>query len=93
MLFSGAGVEGGGNEPLVRGVVYWGEFFLVEGGMSKFLASGGTPPHPPSWENPVTIFILISYSLYPQIMLILILINIQCLQKVVFSFEKDVIDG
>ena len=35
-----------------------------------------------------TIFILTSYSLYTQVMLILIFINIQNLQKVVLSFEK-----
>ena len=35
-----------------------------------------------------TIFILPSYSLYTQVMLILILINVQYLQNVVFSFEK-----
>ena len=34
-----------------------------------------------------TIFILISYSLYTQVMLILI--DVQYLQKAVFSFEKD----
>ena len=35
-----------------------------------------------------TIFILTLYSLYTQIMLILILTSAQCLQNVVFSFEK-----
>ena len=35
-----------------------------------------------------TIFILLSYSLYIQIMLILILIGVQHLQNVAFSFEK-----
>ena len=35
-----------------------------------------------------TIFILISYSLYAQIMLILVLIDLQYLQNVVFSFAK-----
>ena len=36
-----------------------------------------------------TIFILTSYSLYTQVMLILILINVQYLQNVVFGFEKS----
>ena len=35
-----------------------------------------------------TIFILSSYSLYTQVIQILILTNIQYLQNVVFSFEK-----
>ena len=35
-----------------------------------------------------TTFILTSYSLYTQVMLILILINVQYLQDVVFDFEK-----
>ena len=35
-----------------------------------------------------TIFVLISYSLDTQIMLIVILINVQYPQKAVFSFEK-----
>ena len=34
------------------------------------------------------IFIFMSYSLYTQVMLILILIVVQCLQNVVFCFEK-----
>ena len=36
-----------------------------------------------------TIFILTSYCLYTQIMLLLILIDFQYLQNVVLSFEKD----
>ena len=36
-----------------------------------------------------TIFTLTSCSLYTQVMLILILINVQYLQKVVFSFDKE----
>ena len=39
-----------------------------------------------------TIFILTSYSWYTLVMLILILIDINYLQKVVFSFEKDLND-
>ena len=35
-----------------------------------------------------TVFILTSYSLYTQVMLIIILIDVQFLQNVVFSFEK-----
>ena len=35
-----------------------------------------------------TVFILTSYSLYTQVMLVLILIDVQYLQNVVFSFEK-----
>ena len=35
-----------------------------------------------------TIFIFTLYSFYTQVMLILILIDVQYLQKVVFSFEK-----
>ena len=35
-----------------------------------------------------TSFILLPYSLYAQVMLILMLINVQYLQNVVFSFEK-----
>ena len=35
-----------------------------------------------------TIFILISYSLFTQVMLSFVLINVQYLQNVVFSFEK-----
>ena len=35
-----------------------------------------------------TIFILTLYSLYTIAVLVLILINVQCLQNVVFSFEK-----
>ena len=35
-----------------------------------------------------TIFIVTSYSLYTQVMLILILIDVQYSQNVVFSFEK-----
>ena len=36
-----------------------------------------------------TIFVLISYSLYTQVMLILILIDVQYSQKAAFSFEKS----
>ena len=36
-----------------------------------------------------SIFVLISYSLEKQFMLILILIDVQYLQKAIFSFEKD----
>ena len=36
----------------------------------------------------IPFFILISQSLYTQVMLILILINVQYLQNVVFNFEK-----
>ena len=50
MLFSG-GTEfwgGVGNKSLVGVGVYWGEFFQVGGGMSKFLAGvGGLPPSLP----------------------------------------------
>ena len=35
-----------------------------------------------------TIFVLISYSLGTQVMLILILIDVQCSQTTAFSFEK-----
>ena len=35
-----------------------------------------------------TIFVLISYSLDPQVMLVLILIDVRYSQKTVFSFEK-----
>ena len=35
-----------------------------------------------------TIFVLISYPFYTQVMLILILIDVQYLQNAVFSFEK-----
>ena len=38
------------------------------------------------------IFILTLYSLYTQVMLILILINVQYLQNAVFSFEKGLND-
>ena len=44
---------------------------------------------PPSCSHcSCTIFILLPYSLYAQVMLILMLINVQYLQNVVFSFEK-----
>ena len=50
MLFSG-GTEfwgGVGNKNLVGVGVYWGEFYQVGGGMSKFLAGvGGLPPSLP----------------------------------------------
>ena len=38
------------------------------------------------------IFILTSYSLYTQVVLILILIDVQYSQNVVFNFEKDLND-
>ena len=38
---------------------------------------------------PAKTFILTSYFLYTQVMLILILINVQYLQNVLFSFEKS----
>ena len=40
---------------------------------------------------PVTFFILPSYSLYSQVMLISILINVQYLKNIVFSFEKGLL--
>ena len=43
---------GGGKQTFCRGGVYWGGFFLVGEGMSKFSASGGDSSHPPSRENP-----------------------------------------
>ena len=39
----------------------------------------------------LTIFVLISYSLDTQVMLILVLIDAQYSQKAIFSFEKDLI--
>ena len=39
-------------------------------------------------SSPCVIFFLISYSLYTPVLLILILINAQYLENVVFSFEK-----
>ena len=56
------------------------------------------PPPPPPLNNKniifmcshcsYTIFVLISYSLDPQVMLVLILIDVRYSQKTVFSFEK-----
>ena len=58
-----------------------------------------TPPPPPSPPKknllifscghwPCAIFNLVSYSLYKQVVLILILIDVQYLQNVLFSFEN-----
>ena len=63
--------------------------------LEKF--SPSIPPLPPSSQKKFifscshcscTIFVLTSYSLYIQVMLILLLINVQYLQNVVFSFKK-----
>ena len=50
---------------------------------------GGVPPTSQKFAHPIcTIFVLISYCLYTQVMLILILTDVQFSQKAVFSFEK-----
>ena len=58
----------------------------------------GIPPtnwkiaHPLTWKTPPPIFIFTSYSLYTQVMLIFILMDVQYLQNVVFTFEKGLND-
>ena len=63
-------------EAYLQGFQYWGD--------------GGVPPSPPAKNLliPPTRKNYPLYSLYTKIMLILILIDVQYLQKVVFSFEK-----
>ena len=48
---NGTGAMTTAESEIFTGWIDLGGFFLVEGGMSKFSASGGTPPSPLSGKN------------------------------------------
>ena len=91
----------GGESPLLPT-----ENLLISPHLENSPPPSRLPPHqmfiplpPPKVKNIIfscsqcswAIFVLISYSLDTQVMLILVLIDVQYSQKIIFSFEKGMI--